>query len=121
MKIRITGNNLRVRVSKTEADLLASGRKIEQVTVFSAASRLTSAVTPVADARGPSATFQRDRLEVFFPAEKLRQWGKSDEVGIEANQPVKDGQPLTILLEKDFQCLHKQDEGHEDAFPNPRR
>jgi hypothetical protein len=43
-----------------------------------------------------------------------------DQVSIEASQPAGAGCVLSLLIEKDFECLHSRAEGDSDAFPNPR-
>jgi len=41
-------------------------------------------------------------------------------VGLEGSQPAG-GEPLRILIEKDFECLDAAPgESQDDAFPNPR-
>jgi hypothetical protein len=40
-------------------------------------------------------------------------------VGISGEQPLESGKRLSILIEKDFQCLHGDDARDPDAFPNP--
>jgi len=43
-----------------------------------------------------------------------------DEVSLQAEQPLGDGENLKLLVEKDFRCLSPR-EGEDDAdlFPNP--
>jgi hypothetical protein len=42
------------------------------------------------------------------------QWMESDQTGIEASTGT-----LRLLIEKDFECLHREPQPGEDAFPNP--
>jgi len=46
-------------------------------------------------------------------------WASSEEVGMEASQPVGENPPLQILIEKDFACLSGDDAQNVDTFPNP--
>ena len=47
--------------------------------------------------------------------QQLTQWVESDQVGIEAQSQFGVG----LLIEKDFQCLHRSAEQEPDAFPRP--
>jgi hypothetical protein len=46
---------------------------------------------------------------------RSRVWFVSDQVSIEALSQAG----VHLLVEKDFQCLHKSDEQDPDAYPNP--
>ena len=47
-------------------------------------------------------------------------WAEGDEVALQSVQELPDGTPLKMLVEKDFQCLHKGEEAKDpDAYPNP--
>ncbi|MEZ4932033.1 MAG: hypothetical protein R2788_07940 [Saprospiraceae bacterium] len=46
-------------------------------------------------------------------------WSRSDEVGLEDDMPLGDGNALHILVEKDFKCLTERSEDESDLFPNP--
>ena len=45
----------------------------------------------------------------------MREWIESDQVSIEALAQAS----VQLLIEKDFQCLHKSDEQDPDAYANP--
>jgi hypothetical protein len=51
---------------------------------------------------------------VSLPEARVKSWAAGDEAGIEG----QDG-PIRILVEKDFQCLHRSADSEPDAFPNP--
>jgi hypothetical protein len=120
MKVRLHENTLRVRITKSELESLAAGRRIEQKTEFSPESVLLSAVEASREAKTCSATFSAGRISVTVPLRQVQLLATSDEVGIEADQPVAAGRSLRILLEKDFQCLHGNAEENIDAFENPK-
>ena len=121
MKLRIQGNSIRIRLSQTEVTRLASGDPIVQKTTFSAGCQLVSCVETSPDAKQPVATFEGGRLAVALSLPQVRAWAGSEEVSIETDQPIPDGQSLHLLIEKDFECLHRRAEGDKDAFPNPRK
>jgi hypothetical protein len=120
MKLRIRGNSVRIRLTRSEVARLGQGFAVEQTTQFSRDSVLRSSIEPSAGAQTPTAEFESAGVSVKLPQQQVRQWAYSDEVTIEAQQRVAPGTSLQILVEKDFECIHSKREGDSDAFPNPR-
>src|SRR6266540_5499412 len=120
MKLRIRGNSVRVRLTKTEVARLGQELSVEQITQFSRSSALRCSIQPSHDVAAPNAQFDGSAVTVALPAEEVRQWASSDQVTIEARQEIEPGTFLQILVEKDFRCMHSKAEGNTDAFPNPR-
>lgn len=121
MKLRILGNSLRIRLAQRDLRSLASGQCIEQTTVFSPSSKLVLSVESSLQAERAVAIFAGHRLSLRLPLAEVRQWAETEQVGIEAEQPIGDGQSLHILIEKDFECLQPRASVDTDAFPNPKR
>jgi hypothetical protein len=119
MKLRIHGNSVRFRLTQGEVLKLAEGHAIEQVTEFSASSRLVTHIESSRDVDRSTAAFENNRLTLRLPIDLVRQWAKTDQVGIEVDQPIDDSRSLYVLVEKDFDCLHSQAEENIDTFPNP--
>jgi hypothetical protein len=118
MKLRIQSNHVRLRLSRGEVARLAAGQAIEQQTASlpqALVYRLVSARVPQ-----PRMTFSSGVLEVEMPAEQVTHWAAGDEVSIESQIVGAGGAALTVLVEKDFQCLHGAGDDHEDGYPNPR-
>ena len=120
MKLRIRGNSVRVRLTRSEVARLGEELPVEQITEFSKSSSLRSSVWPSRDAAAPIASFDAAGVRVILPAERVHEWASTDQVTIEARQDLGAGKFLQILVEKDFQCIHSRAEGNTDAFPNPR-
>ena len=58
--------------------------------------------------------------EFTLPATLAAAWAAGDQVSIEADQPLRAGEVLKILVEKDFACLKpRDDEDETDAYPHP--
>jgi hypothetical protein len=56
------------------------------------------------------------------PRDTVVRWAGGNEVGMSAEQPAGEGDTLSILIEKDFECVDAPaSEPQDDAFPNPRR
>ena len=66
------------------------------------------------------AKFEDHCLSVSVPAGDADNWIGSEQVGIEAMQPLGGGKFLRILVEKDFACLTERvGEDDADTFPVP--
>ena len=87
---------------------------------FGPASALTYAVVAT-DADVVRATFEDRLIAVELPAALARRFVDSDLVTIEHRQQiVPAGEALTILIEKDFVCLDREeDPDRVDAYPRP--
>ncbi len=120
MKLRIRGNSIRLRLTQAEVQTLADQGRVEDAIAFAAGSRLVYALA-FGDALGARLESGRAMLvEVTLPAALAKEWASSSRVGVEGEQPVSGGEPLRILVEKDFACLHpRKGEDDRDAFPNP--
>jgi hypothetical protein len=114
MKLRIQDDSLRLRLTRGEVDDLSRGLAVERTVHFAGGQALQYVVTGSAAVPGPQAVYSGDTIRVILPERRLRAWAASDEVGIEG----EDG-PIRILVEKDFQCLHRDAATEPDAFPNP--
>ena len=108
MKLRIRDNTLRLRLKQGEVAQLASGEPVVQHThfpgsVFTYSLRLSSGATP-------SATFENGELAVLLPEAAVEAWAGSDQVSIVGEQPLPGSDSLSLLVEKDFQCLSPGDD-----------
>lgn len=120
MKLRLTDTTVRLRLAQSDVTRFCRGGRIEMTTRFGPGDALTVALETDAAAVHPTARFDGRRLVFAVPAEQARAWTASDEIGFEAEQAVGAEPPLTILVEKDLQCLHRDAEKRRaDAFPHP--
>jgi hypothetical protein len=121
MKLRIRGNSIRIRVSQGELREFAERGTVRETIEFGHGVALTYALESDAEARTPIARCARNVIAVVLPAATVRQWAETDQVSIEAEQPISDGEVLRILVEKDFACLQpRPHEDDSDMFPNPQ-
>lgn len=119
MKLRIRGNSVRIRLTRSEVDRLGSGERVEQTTQFSMVASLKSSVESTPRVAAPLVEFAGSTLCVLLPTDQVRRWATSDQVTIDATQDAGAGALLQILVEKDFECIHSRAEGNTDAYPNP--
>jgi hypothetical protein len=120
MKIRLQANSVRIRLTQSEVRRIADGGVVEETTAFSPLAKLCVRVEPSPHVQKPIATFENQNLTLRLQLKEAREWAESEQVGIEAEQPIGDGAFLRILVEKDFQCLHPRADEISEAFPNPQ-
>lgn len=113
MKLRIHAGSLRLRLSQSEVARLGEGGVVEDSVSFAPGSELRYALETGATA-AVTATFDQANIRVVLPKPLAKEWIESDQTGIEASTGT-----LRLLIEKDFQCLHREPEPGEDSFPNP--
>lgn len=112
MKIRIKGNTLRYRITKSEVERLGSeGVLIEKVEF--AGKTLIYAIETTNDQK-LSTDFVDDKIILFMPKAMVEELINTDRVGFEN----KSG-PVSILIEKDFVCIDRSEEDQSDNYPNP--
>ena len=121
MKLRIKGNTLRLRLTRSEvarfretgqvADAIAFGPGPEQRMTYSLAT---------AEVPSVQAGFAGRTITVWVPPDLGRAWATTDQVGFESEQDVGNADQLRLLIEKDFSCLApRTGEDDTDAFDNP--
>lgn len=121
MKLRIRGNSVRLRVSKTELKQLAATGSAEDAVQFAPGAVLRYGIE-VRPAGAVSAELAGALVRVFVPKASIEHWLRPDEVSIEGEQAVGDGQFLKILVEKDYTCLApRSGEDDSDLFANPQK
>lgn len=120
MKLRIQGNSLRLRLTQPEVQRISRQEAVQEkmyIGINQPALIYTLAVHASDDPT--TLTFQNYEIKVSLPVSEALPWATSDQVGIEHRLPVVDDQTLHVLIEKDFQCLHRDEQEEPDQFPNP--
>ena len=112
MKIRIKGNSLRYRLTRTDTFRLAEEGRLREVVDFG--SKQLFYALQVVDDEQLSATFKDDTITVYIPAKLLQEFSDTDKVGFEGIHGN-----LHLLVEKDFTCLDNLAEDQSDNYPNP--
>jgi hypothetical protein len=121
MKLRIKGNSLRLRVSRSEVARLLKRDRLEETIHFAAQAnaKLTYALEQTASISAPTIRYTQNTVTVLIPADQANSWCVNDQVGIAENLSVGSFGFLNLLIEKDFACLDRSDEDNEDTFANP--
>lgn len=115
MKLRIQGNSLRLRLTRKEVTELHKCGRVESSIEFAPGRSLAYALESSPHAVSVTAQFDAGSITVTVPKPLMIEWTESDRVSIEG--PPQTG--VQLLIEKDFQCLHKPDRNDPDAYPNP--
>ena len=119
MKLRIHGNSLRLRLTQSEVAQFSKTGFVEDSVQFTPGVSFAYTLESSSSIRAPQVSFQNGWLKFQVPAAVGVEWFTTDRVGISGDQPLESGRHLSILIEKDFQCLHGDLERDPDAYPNP--
>lgn len=118
MKLRIKGNSLRIRLTKTEVNIIAATGYLEEETWFGS-NRFVYALQQVDEGDTLTAALEENKMIMFVPAALTKGWTTNNVVGFEANIPLANNKSLYLLLEKDFICLDDTTEDQSDNYENP--
>ena len=122
MKLRIKGNTLRLRLRRSEIDRLAHSGVVSDEIRFGVdtGQALKFSVASSDGVDGVTTQFSDNQILILIPESDAIDWTTTDRVGIEATQDVGGNTVLSILIEKDFECLTRPDDPENaDSFPNP--
>jgi hypothetical protein len=121
MKLRIKGDSLRLRVSRSEVAKLLVGDCVEETIHFGQQedAKLTYALQQDPSVNRPTVRYTQNRVAVLVPSDQANMWCVTDQVGIAEDIHLGNLGSLALLLEKDFACVDRSDEDNHDTFPNP--
>ena len=121
MKLRIKGNSLRLRVSRSELARFQAGGRIEETIHFTAApeATLTYALESALSSSPVSVRYGSREVTVVLSKDRARIWGDETEVGVYTTLDMGPTGSLEVVVEKDFACLDRSDEDNSDTFSNP--
>jgi hypothetical protein len=121
MKLRIKGNSIRIRLTKTEVNRISSeDGYLEEQTSFGNTTFIY-ALQQVVTGDELSASFEGNKITMFVPSSLTNDWPQNNVVGFEANMLLPDNKSLYLLLEKDFVCLDHTTEDQSDHYDNPNK
>jgi hypothetical protein len=114
MKIRIKGNSLRYRLTRTDVDHFAAEGYLEEQANFGI--EVLAYAIQSSKANELAASYTNNKITLFMPEAMLHEWATTERVGYESNT---DG--FYLLVEKDFKCLDNVAEDQSDNYPNPAK
>src|SRR5262245_6427485 len=100
MKLRLQGNSLRLRLTRSEVSRLYQQGVVEETAQFRTGNRLTYRIRRRSGASVIQADLRDGAISVHVPADTVDVWAGSDEVSLNAQDGV-----LRIKIEKDYRCL----------------
>lgn len=112
MKIRIKGNSIRYRLSKTDVDQFLKQGYVEDVVNFGEEKLIYSLERN--NELELSATFMHNKITLVMPGHLALEWESPEKIGFNGIH-----NELSLLIEKDFQCLDNVLEDQADNYPNP--
>jgi hypothetical protein len=113
MKLRMRHNSVRLRLTRSDVDQLQRAGRIQETVEFPQTPLIFS-LEVSQDVNDIRAAFVDGRMTVTIPLEQGRVWATSEEVGMEG-----EFQGLSLLIEKDWPCLHQTTAENDDTFARP--
>ena len=122
MKLRIAGNSLRLRVSRSDLARLMQCGRIEEIVYFAteAGAQLSYALEQSEANAELSVVYRPQAVTVLLPGSAAREWAEGDKVGIYGDVDTGISR-LAVIVEKDFACLDRSERDNIDRFPNPHK
>jgi len=120
LKLRILDDSLRLRLTRTEVDIVSSDGLVRGRMHFAGSNTFDYVLESSPATVKPEAHISNNVLTVRVPKMDIQNWAASEQVSITSEQALNDGDQLQILIEKDFACLAPRDgEDESDMFPHP--
>jgi len=119
MKVRIKGDSVRMRLTKSEVDKFGQEGYLEESThfgngTFSYALESRKGIDKLA------AELSNNKISLLVPDATREEWVNTDIVGYKNNLDIGEGKTLFLLLEKDFKCIDGEVlEDQSDNYENP--
>ena len=121
MKLRVRDNSVRLRLTQGEVDRLREHGLVSARTGFPGGREFGYEVESSPASVTPAAFFSDNVITVRLPEATVLAWATTDQVSIDGEQILVDGNKLRILVEKDFACLApREGEDESDMFPHPK-
>jgi hypothetical protein len=123
MKIRIKGNSVRLRLTKSEVETFGkTGEFIEETHLLGGVFKYQLKAS--SDHETLAAAWENQGIVFYMPAKLAQDWVYSNDIGhqfvlIVPETNAQPAQELFLLIEKDFVCLDNTFEDQSDNYPNP--
>lgn len=119
MKIRIRGNSIRLRLTKTEIEAFCKTGIYKEKTAFNSGV-FNYQLKAQEGISALQATFIDNTITILAPLEETKDWFSNTKIGYENKVTLDSGEELTLLIEKDFVCMDETIEDQSDNYPNPK-
>ncbi|NER16296.1 DUF7009 family protein [Spongiivirga citrea] len=119
MKIRIKGNSIRYRLTKSEVKTFCETGKVMQQAHFDSQT-FTYSLEAKEEDFILNADFQSNTITLYLNKTNSEDWFDNDQVGFSQTIITSNGNELALLVEKDLVCMDSRDEDQSDNYPNPK-
>jgi len=116
MKFRCTKNSIRLRLRRSNVEVLQQEGQVQETITFGPNSRFVIVLESDPKAEGMAADFSEGAVTISLPAAQCNQWIQSDAISLEGSQPDGAGGRLHLLVEKDLSCNGRDKEDKADFF-----
>lgn len=120
MKIRIKGNSIRLRLTKTDVRNLKETGRVDEKTVLGNEQLFSYSLLKDENADAISASFVNGSITVVLPKNESETLTETDEITVKGYQNNGEEGDLFLLIEKDLQCLDDTFEDQNDMYENPK-
>lgn len=114
MKLRLQGSTLRLRLRRSDIEMLAESGEVREVVSFPQGEWFYSLVLDDA-ATSPSAEMNGNEIRVRLPRQQGLSWCHSTDVAISNSAVIP-----AVLVERDFVRTAVEETDDFDRFTNPR-
>jgi hypothetical protein len=121
MKLRISGNSIRLRVRRSELERLSAGESIAETVHLGGSKQATLTYTlgTATGSVGVQVSYEGTQISVLLPKDETSTWAETEQVGIYTTVDIGPYGKLDVIVEKDFACLDLSDAENADTFANP--
>jgi hypothetical protein len=120
LKLRVLDNSIRLRLTRGEVTAIGDDSVVRGRVRFAGNNTFVYMLESSSAIVKPEAYVSNNVLTVRVPQMDIRRWARSEEISIQSEQLLDDGDHLKILVEKDFHCLSpREGEDESDMFPHP--
>ncbi len=120
MKLRISGNSIRLRLSQSDVNILITeGKIIEKFNFPSPSPVFEYQLSVLKSSDVTHILFDGQKIIFEIPQLEINNWANSNQEGIYKTISIEKNEELNLQIEKDYKCLHKENET-TDTFPNPK-
>lgn len=117
MKIRIRGNSVRFRLTKSEVEQIKTTGFFQEDTDFG--NTIFTYRLEKKDIKDLTAEYNNNCITIYMPTKDANEWYDIERIGYENEVELKGGKTLRLLIEKDFVCLDETVEDQSDNYAHP--
>ena len=120
MKLRIRDNSIRLRLTRGEVETLRVEGLVSGRTGFPGGRDFRYILESSPASVSPGAFLSDCVMTVRLPETTVLAWAATEQVSIDGEQLLNDGEKVMILVEKDFACLApREGEDESNMYPHP--